>query len=165
MTRTIVNPLTGRRIFVGGPTYQKLKVSGRYKDKVIKLAKNAKKVTPKTIIFPGQKLKTRKIRYSKTASLRKNLDKSGIRLADVKKMPGCASLGKYKKREGPFCGPKGGSCNRTFPVGTKKRAINAVSRSINAPNPEGIRKCATDYAVKKGWITKEDRARLLEKYK
>jgi hypothetical protein len=164
MPRLIINPKTGRRIFVGGPTYQKLKESGRYKDKVVKLAKNAKNVASKTIIFPGQKLKTRKIKYSKTASLRRNLDNSGIRLADVKKMPGCGSLGKYKKSDGPFCGPLGGACERTFPVGTKKRAINALSRSINAPNPSGIRKCATDYAVKKGWITKEDKQRLLEKY-
>lgn len=165
MPKTIVNPLTGRKIFVGGPTYQKLKESGRYKEKITKLARSAKKVTPKAIIFPGQKLKTRKIKYSKTASIRKNLDQSGIRLADVKKLPGCGSLGKYKEKDGPFCGPKGGACERTFPVGTKKRAINAVVRSLNAPNPEGIRKCATSYAVKKGWITKEDKKRLLDKYK
>ena len=165
MPRTIVNPLTGRRIFVGGPTYKKLKESGKYKSTVTKLARSAKKITPKSIIFPGHKLKTRKIKYSKTASLRKNLDKSGIRLADVKKMPGCGSLGKYTKKDGPFCGPKGGACERTYPVGTKKRAINAVVRSVNAPNPEGIRKCATSYAVKKGWITKEDKKRLLSKYK
>jgi hypothetical protein len=166
MPRTIINPLTGRQIFVGGPTFQKLKESGRYKDKVTKLAKKAKTKTLKGIIFPGQtNLKTRKIKYSKTTSLRKNLDKAGVRLADVKKLPGCGSLGKYKKSDGPFCGIQGGACERTFPVGTKKRAINAVVRSVNAPNPAGIRKCATDYALKKGWITKEDKKRLLAKYK
>lgn len=164
MPRTIVNPLTGRRIFVGGPTYQKLKESAKYKEQVVKLAKNAKKVTPKTIIFRGQKLKTRKIKKSKTASLRRNLDNSGIRLSDVKKMPGCGSLGKYTKKDGPFCG-QNANCKYTFPVNTKRRALNAVSRSVNSSNPEAVRKCATDYALKKEWITKDDKKRLLAKYK
>jgi hypothetical protein len=50
----------------------------------------------------------------------------------------------------------------SYPVGTKKRAINAVSRSVNAPNPQGIRVCATNYAVKKGWMTKTHQKELLE---
>jgi hypothetical protein len=88
-----------------------------------------------------------------------------MRLSKMKKLPGRGSLGKYKPDEGPFCGPEGGSSDLTFPVNTKKRAINAVSRSVNAPNPEGIRKCATRYAMQRGWITKEDKERLMKKYK
>lgn len=173
--KRIRNPITGKLIFVGGPTYLKLKANPRYSAEVARLAAAATSIRPsmkvvsmspraKKIVINQSPLKTRKIYRSKTRSLREQLDKSGMRLSEMKKLPGRGSLGKYKPDEGPFCGPEGGSSDLTFPVNTKKRAINAVSRSVNAPNPKGIRRCATNYAVKRKWITKEDKKRLLKKY-
>ena len=154
--KTIINPITGKKIFVNGPTYRKLKQDPKYSAEITKRASSAKpvgtRVSKKFILKRSMKgLKTRKIQGSKTKSLRKSLDKAGVRLSQVKKLPGRGSLGKYTDKDA------------TFPVNTKKRAINAVSRSVNAPNPEGIRDCATKYAVKKHWITKADRKRLLTK--
>ena len=166
--KTIINPITGKKIFVNGPTYRKLKQDPKYSAEITKRASSAKpvgtRVSKKFILKRSMKgLKTRKIQGSKTKSLRKSLDKAGVRLSQVKKLPGRGSLGKYTDKDAPFCGPAGGAGVMTFPVNTKKRAINAVSRSVNAPNPEGIRDCATKYAVKKHWITKADRKRLLTK--
>ena len=126
--KTILNPITGKKIFVGGPTYQKLKEDPRYKSIVTKLAAKAKRLvrTPK-----GMKKSARK-------------------------------KSRYTKKDGPFCGPKGGAPAMSYPVGTRKRALNAVSRSVNAPNAQGIRVCATNYAVKKGWMTKAHQKELLE---
>jgi hypothetical protein len=163
--KTVINPVTGRQIFVGGPTYQKLKQVGKLKKKLAGLPRKVVLRKGKTVIFPGTRLTTRKIKRSKTATLREKLDRSGIRMSEIKKLPGCGSFGKYKAKDGPFCGPKGGACDMTYPVGTKKRAMNAIIRSVNAPSPKGIRECATSYAVKKGWMTKEDKIRLLSKYK
>jgi hypothetical protein len=172
--KRIRNPITGKLIFVGGPTYLKLKENPRYSAEVARLASQASSMNKAsqassmnkkaTKIRMSKPLKTRVIYRSKTRTLREQLDQSGMRLSQMKKLPGRGSLGRYKPDEGPFCGRAGGSEGLTFPVNTKKRAINAVSRSVNAPNPEGVRKCATDYAVKRGWITKEDKKRLLKKY-
>lgn len=159
--KRIRNPITGKLIFVGGPTYLKLKENPRYSAEVARLASQASSMSKKsTKIRMGKPLKTRMIYRSKTKSLREQLDQSGMRLSQIKKLPGRGSLGKYKPDEGPFCGPD----HLTFPVNTKKRAINAVSRSVNSPNPQLVRKCATSYAVKRGWMTKEDKKRLLKKY-
>jgi hypothetical protein len=125
--KIIINPATGKKIFVGGPTYKKLKEDPRYKSIVSKRAAKAKRV--------GTRVALRKSKHRKS---------------------------RYTKRDAPFCGPKGGAAKMTYPVGTKKRALNAVSRSVNAPNPKGIRKCATNYAVKKGWMTKTHQKELLE---
>jgi hypothetical protein len=163
--KRIRNPITGKLIFVGGPTYLKLKENPRYSAEVTRLASQASSMSKKIkSVRMSKPLKTRLIYRSKTRSLREKLDKSGMRLSEMKKLPGRGSLGKYKPDEGPFCGPKGGSSDLTFPVNTKKRMINAISRSVNAPNPEGIRKCATNYGIKRGWITKEDKKRLMKKY-
>lgn len=164
--KRIKNPITGKLIFVGGPTYLKLKQNPRYSAEITRLAGQAKSMTPKskTVKMSKTPLSTRKIYRSRTRTLREELDQSGMRLSQMKKLPGRGSLGKYKPDEGPFCGPKGGSGPLTFPVNTKKRAINSISRSVNAPSPMGIRRCATDYAVKRKWITKEDKKRLLKKY-
>jgi hypothetical protein len=154
--KTIINPITGKKIFVGGPTYKKLKQDPKFSAEVAKRVANAKnvgtRVSRKFVLRRSKPLKTLHIRKSKTLSLRKKLDKSGFRLSQLRKLPGSSSLGKYTKKDGPFCGPSGGASAMTYPVGTKKRAINAVSRSVNAPNPDGIRKCATKYAMKKHWI-------------
>ena len=163
--KTIINPVTGKKIFVGGPTYRKLKQDPKFSAEVTKRATNAKKVgvrVDKKIILKGpKKLNVRVVKGSRTTNLRKSLAKSGVTLSQVKKLPGRSSLGKYSKKDAPFCGTKGGAGPMTYPVTSKKRALNAVTRSLNAPNPEGIRKCATDYAVKKHWITSEDKKRLL----
>ncbi len=162
--KRIRNPVTGKLIFVGGPTYLRLKNDPKY-SKMLSSLPIVKKSELKTKVKSKGLLKTRKIYRSKTKYLREQLDTRGIRLSQMKKMPGRGSLGKYKPDEGPFCGPSGGSGDLTFPVNTKKRAINAVVRSVNAPNPSAVRKCATSYAVKRGWITKADKERLLKKYK
>ena len=128
--KIIINPATGKKIFVGGPTYKKLKEDPRYKSIVSKRAAKAKHVGARVALRKSKHLNYRKSRYT--------------------------------KHEGPFCGPKGGAARMTYPVGTKKRALNAVSRSVNAPYPKGIRKCATNYAVKRGWMTKAHQKELLE---
>jgi hypothetical protein len=133
---TIKNPITNRNIFVNGPTFNKLLQDPKYAGEVQRRSKNANR---------------RVLSSPKKSQLRK--------------LKGCGSLDKYKPNDGPFCGPEGGACDMTFPVGTKKRAINAVIRSVNAPNPDGIRKCATDHAIKMGWISEKDKIRLLNKYK
>ena len=170
--KTIKNPITNRKIFVNGPTYNQLLEDPRYSAEVKRRSEaSASRPATRPASLPTSNKPRRvrsvpnKIKGSKTTALRKSLAKQGLKLGQVKKMKGCGSVGKYKPGEAPFCGPAGGACDLSFPVNTKKRAINAVVRSVNAPNPEGIRKCATDYAVKKGWITKEDRTRLLQKYK
>jgi len=143
--KTIKNPITGRKIAVGGPTFNKLKENPKYRAQILKLASVAK-LRKSKVVFPKRKL-------------------SKSRLSQLRKLPGSGSLGRYTKKDGPFCGPEGGAAPFTFPVGTKKRAINAISRSVNAPNPSGIRRCATRYAVKKGWMTKEHAEELMKKYK
>jgi len=162
--KTITNPITGRKIIVGGPTYNKLFEDLAFKKKLVKLAMAGKADQEEPQVEKKPPLKTRKIKRSKTLSLRKKLDKTGKRLSKEKKRPGRGSLGKYTKKDGPFCGPKGGAGQMTFPVGTKKRAFNALSRSHNAPNPTGIRKCAVKQSIKKGWMTKEHGKELLKKY-
>lgn len=122
-----------------------------------KSVSRSRKSTRKTKPIP-----VRKIKRSKTTALRKKLSKIGMTLSEARQLPGTSSLGKYKSKDAPFCGPAGGAGPMTFPVGTKKRAKNAVSRARNAPNPRGVKKCATDYAVKKGWMTKEHQKQLLK---
>ena len=168
--KVIQNPITNRKIFLNGPTYNKLVQDPKYSAEVIRRSKVSPNQAPAQQVGPNQVVRRvrsspNRIKGSKTTQLRKSLSKKGLKLSQVKKMKGCGSLGKYKPDQGPFCGPAGGACDLTFPVGTKKRAINAVIRSVNAPNPEGIRKCATDFAIHKGWMTTEDRNRLLNKYK
>ena len=161
--RTIINPLTGRKIIVAGPTYTKLLEELGNKNMLIKLANAAKEGRPELPV-KRKNLKTRNIKKSKTVALRKSLEKKGVRLSQQKKLPGRGSLGKYTKKDAPFCGPEGGTGPMTYPVNTKKRANNALSRSHNAPNPEGIRKCAVRHSIKKGWMTKEHGQELLKKY-
>lgn len=125
--KVIINPATGKKIFVGGPTYKRLKLDPRYKSEIAKRTAKAKQFKSKMITKAKKK-------------------RSSI---------------KYRMKDGPFCGPRGGAGSMTYPVGTKKRALNAISRSVNAPNPKGIRKCATNYAVKRGWMSKSHQKDLL----
>lgn len=55
--------------------------------------------------------------------------------------PGGSNVGKYKKSEGPFCGPSGGAPAGSYPIGTLKRAKAALAYARHAPKPEGIRAC------------------------
>ena len=49
---------------------------------------------------------------------------------------------KYTSKEGPFCGKAGGMKDpKSFPVGSKKRAIAALAYARHAPKPGGIKKC------------------------
>lgn len=50
-----------------------------------------------------------------------------------------------------FCGPSGGACPYTYPVNTPGRAVAALAYARNAPNPQGIKKCARRIAKEKGW--------------
>lgn len=45
-----------------------------------------------------------------------------------------------------FCGKAGNAAPRSFPVNTESRCRAALSYARNAPNPEGIRKCAMEKA-------------------
>jgi hypothetical protein len=124
--KVIINPMTGKKIFVGGPTYKKLKQDPRYKATVAKRAAKAKRI--------------------------------GYKVSKAKR-----TRSRYTKKDRPFCGTKGGAGPMTYPINTKKRILNALSRSVNAPNPKVIRKCATNYVVKRGWMTKTRQKELLEK--
>jgi hypothetical protein len=50
-----------------------------------------------------------------------------------------------------FCGPAGGAPQGTFPVNNEKRCRAALSYAHNAPNPDGIRRCAVGIARKHKW--------------
>ena len=61
--RTIINPLTGRKIIVGGPTYTKLFEELGNKNMLIKLANAAKEGRPELPV-KRKNLKTRNIKKS-----------------------------------------------------------------------------------------------------
>ena len=53
---------------------------------------------------------------------------------------GSSNAGKYKDvAPGKFAGASGGADKYSFPIDTKARARNALSRAHFAPNPEGIK--------------------------
>lgn len=61
----------------------------------------------------------------------------------LQKKPGGSNVGKYKDvKKSAFCGPSGAAPKGSYPVNTKKRAKSAIALAHNAPNPEGIKKCA-----------------------
>ena len=41
-----------------------------------------------------------------------------------------------------FCGSEGGSCARSYPVNTTKRARAALAYAHYAPDQEGLKRCA-----------------------
>ena len=53
---------------------------------------------------------------------------------------GSSNAGKYKNvSPKKFAGASGGASKYSFPINTKARARNALSRAHFAPNPEGIK--------------------------
>jgi hypothetical protein len=76
-------------------------------------------------------------------------------LEKVREKPGGSNVGKDRETssagEGPFCGPSGDSPKGSFPVTNPGQVRAAKAYSINAPNPEGIKKCADKIAKSKGW--------------
>jgi len=50
-----------------------------------------------------------------------------------------------------FCGPEGGDKEGTFPVTSQEECKAALIYAHEAPNPDGIRKCALKKAKENGW--------------
>ena len=118
----IINPKTGKKIKVGGPTYQKLL-----------------KTKWAAMITDSETLQIMK------PSLEPSLTKP-------KKEKGCTNQGKYKGvPQNLFCGPEGGSCPQTYPVNTKRRARAALAYARYAPDPEGIKRCVRRIENERGW--------------
>jgi hypothetical protein len=71
----------------------------------------------------------------------------------ARKKPGGSNVGKDRETssagEGPFCGPAGGAPKGSFPVTNAKQARAAKAYAHNAPNPEGIKRCADRILNKK----------------
>lgn len=62
---------------------------------------------------------------------------------EMQKKPGGSNVGKYKSvKSKSFCGPSGGAPAGSYPVNSLKRAKSAIKLAHNAPNPEGIKRCA-----------------------
>ena len=99
------------------------------------------------VLFSSPKGDRRRTSPSRQYRLRKT-DKN---ISSVRKHKGCSSAGRYRESEGPFCGPAGGGCAGTYPVGSIARVRNALSRAWHAENPEGLRRCACARATKLGF--------------
>lgn len=65
----------------------------------------------------------------------------GESIEEKRKKPGGSNAGKYKGVH-TFCGPAGGAPEGSYPVNSHKRAVSAIRLAKNAPNPEGIKRCA-----------------------
>jgi len=151
MSATTINPLTGKKILINGPTYNKL------------MEKNKLSTLKQNIVAPKRSKRSKSI-----PSLRRlshGSAKKEKKVVKLKKLEGCSSFGKYKSEDSPFCGPKGGACKETFPVGTKKRMLAAIRYSRNAPNPKGIVTCAVRVGLSRNYITEEKAKQILERYK
>jgi hypothetical protein len=145
MSTTIINPLTGKKILINGPTYNKL-------------LKNNKISPPLSKYSP-------KISINSLHILSYDSALSNKKIIKLKKLDGCSSFGKYTSKDAPFCGPKGKACKGTYPVNTKKRMLSAVRYSRNAPNPKGIVSCAVRVGLTRNYITEEKARQILERYK
>jgi len=114
---SIINPKTGKKIKVGGPTYQKL-MQSKWVDMITDIETAA------------------------VRSPKRSPKKSPKRSPKQSPKKGCSNQGKYKGVSADlFCGTEGGSCPGTYPVNTKGRARAALAYARHAPNPEGIKKC------------------------
>jgi hypothetical protein len=140
---------THAKIYAHGPTYEELYESPKYRSSLLKELRRAKKkVTPPSPVFSFT---------AKEAKKHKGVQRM------IRSMPGCSSYGRYPEvDEDDFCGPEGGACPETFPVDTYKRYRAALSYARNAPNPEGIVRCAQRKAMEKGWL---DSPKKLERAK
>jgi hypothetical protein len=119
-----INPKTGKRILVGGPTY-------------VKLAKTkwADKLSPR----PSAELREGP----------KGRGKSGSKAGGCSRQHKYIGKG---IPEAMFCGLEGDACAYTYPVNTPRRAVAALAYARHAPNPAGIKRCAKRIAKEKGWI-------------
>ena len=66
---------------------------------------------------------------------------------EARKEPGGSNVGKKRKtsgaKEGPFCGPSGGAPAGSYPITNCKQVAAAKSYARHAPNPSGIKACAS----------------------
>ena len=77
----------------------------------------------------------KKVKIAKDIEVKRGVEEK------LRKKPGGGSVGKYKNvKESEMAGKAGGAPEGSFPIDTKDRAKNALSRAHFAPNPEGIRK-------------------------
>ena len=71
----------------------------------------------------------------------------------AQKKPGGSNVGEEREtsgpKEGPFCGPAGGSPKGSFPVTSAKQGRAAKAYARHAPNPSGIKKCVDRILGKK----------------
>jgi hypothetical protein len=141
--KTIINPETGRKILIGGPTYQKLV---------------EKKLLLNTRVKTVEKKRTPLSSLSHEEAKKKGL------VTKIKKLPGCSSFGKYKDSDGPFCGEEGYACDKTYPVGTKSRMNAAIRYARESPNPEGIIRCAVRKGLKQGFLSPKQATTILNRY-
>jgi hypothetical protein len=63
------------------------------------------------------------------------------KLRKIRQKPGSSNAGKYTGVKS-FCGKSGGAASNSYPVNTCARTRSAKKLAHNAPNPEGIKKCA-----------------------
>jgi len=135
----MINPKTGRKIKIGGKTYNDLVNDGYFGGE-----KKPKKTSP--VRKPSTRSQRSPTRVSRSPALSPSR----------KAKPGCSNAGKYKDvKPSDFCGPEGGACEGTYPVNTPGRAKSALSYARHAPNPQGIRDCVYRKAGEKGWLNSE----------
>lgn len=71
----------------------------------------------------------------------------------LRKQPGCSNWRKWKQSNMPACGPAGGSiCPNSYPVWDEAHARNALARSRNAPDPEGLQDCVYQVVNENNWF-------------
>ena len=139
--KTVINPETGRRILVGGPTWTRLMLER------------------KNIHFEKTNKKSPKV----SKLTHKEAKEKGV-VTKIKKLPGCSAFGKYKEEDGPFCGPEGKACEKTFPVGTKSRVYAAIRYAREAPKPEGIIRCAVRKGLQQGLLSPKQAKIILDRH-
>lgn len=149
---SVVNPETGAKILIGGPTYQKLVREGKISEAEVLAAEEAAPAEPMVLIpETGEKVKVGSKRFFDLivdGTLTQFVeDVSEIRDA----LGNPCRRSKYSQTDAPFCGPAGGACPNTYPVNTPGRYRAALAYARNAPYPEGVRECARKVAKKKGW--------------
>jgi hypothetical protein len=139
--KTVINPETGRKILVGGPTWTKLMLERKNIH-----FQNTDKKSPKISKLSHKEAKEKRV------------------VTKIKKLPGCSAFGKYKVEDGPFCGPEGKACENTYPVGTKARLNASIRYAREAPKPEGIIKCAVRKGLKMGFLSPKQAKVILDRH-
>jgi len=151
---TTTNPKTGRKILIGGPTYNRLIQSSKWGPM---LDSNREYFGTSKEYYGSTKKEYYHGKEYYSPSPR-----------STSKSRGCSNQRKYIHSgipEEDFCGPEGGSCRYTYPVNTPGRARAALSYARHAPDPEGIRECALRKAREKGWVGSSGRISVSKKGK